>query len=727
MNMSHSSAKPSLSWKNHATFCQFIICLMLAGMTFAVFWPVGHLGFSIYDDQEYVVQNPHVQASINADSIGWAFTTTDTGNWHPITWLSHMVDCLLFGLKAGGHHWMNLGFHTANVVLLFLVLNLMTRSRADKNDEAAPPQTEGMWCSALVAALFALHPLRVESVAWISERKDVLSAFFMMLTLWAWVRYAQKPETGSRTSTLPASGYYWLALFFFALGLMSKPMLVTLPIILLLLDFWPLRRFAIHDFRSAIWKRLVFEKLPFFLLVAASCIITFQAQSAGGSVVSLSGLPLGWRMENSLVSYAAYLEKIIWPENLALLYPIGQIPAWEVFGSGALLAGLSVIFLWRSRRQPYLTVGWFWFLIMLVPVIGLVQVGKEAMADRYTYLPSIGLFIMLAWGMAGIAAKSKPWRTIMILVAAGTVLACLPETRRQLNFWQDDVKLFGHSIAVTPEDNYEGYLFLGNALVEAGNLDAAVQSYQSSLRIDPNETTHLEQAHYNLGCALSRQKKFSEAGVHFDEALQLDENNVQAHVGLGHALVAQKKYAEAEGEFSSALQLSPDDAAIRKDLAFATLMIESKTALTNFYESLKVKPTPDAHVGIATIQIMQGNFQDAVEHYRAALQLQPDASDVLNNLAWLLTTCPDAHVRNGAQAVKYAERACELTHYDLARAVGTLAAAYAEAGRFDDAISTAQKACVLAEQSGEQDLLQKNQELLKLYRARQPFHESLNH
>src|SRR5665213_453308 len=651
MNMSHSSAKPSLSWKNHATFCQFIICLMLAGMTFAVFWPVGHLGFSIYDDQEYVVPNPHVQASINADSIGWAFTTTDTGNWHPITWLSHMVDCLLFGLKAGGHHWMNLGFHTANVVLLFLVLNLMTRSRADKNDEAAPPQTEGMWCSALVAALFAL----------------------------------------------------------------------------LLLDFWPLRRFAIHDFRSAIWKRLVFEKLPFFLLVAASCIITFQAQSAGGSVVSLSGLPLGWRMENSLVSYAAYLEKIIWPENLALLYPIGQIPAWEVFGSGALLAGLSVIFLWRSRRQPYLTVGWFWFLIMLVPVIGLVQVGKEAMADRYTYLPSIGLFIMLAWGMAGIAAKSKPWRTIMILVAAGTVLACLPETRRQLNFWQDDVKLFGHSIAVTPEDNYEGYLFLGNALVEAGNLDAAVQSYQSSLRIDPNETTHLEQAHYNLGCALSRQKKFSEAGVHFDEALQLDENNVQAHVGLGHALVAQKKYAEAEGEFSSALQLSPDDAAIRKDLAFATLMIESKTALTNFYESLKVKPTPDAHVGIATIQIMQGNFQDAVEHYRAALQLQPDASDVLNNLAWLLTTCPDAHVRNGAQAVKYAERACELTHYDLARAVGTLAAAYAEAGRFDDAISTAQKACVLAEQSGEQDLLQKNQELLKLYRARQPFHESLNH
>jgi tetratricopeptide (TPR) repeat protein len=391
--------------------------------------------------------------------------------------------------------------------------------------------------------------------------------------------------------------------------------------------------------------------------------------------------------------------------------------------SGVLLASVTVFCLWRVRRQPCLFVGWFWFLVMLVPVIGLVQVGKQSMADRYTYLPSIGLFIMLAWGMAGIASRSKHWRTAMILGAVGLVLACLPGIRRQLDYWQDDVKLFSHSIDVTPEDNYQGYLLLGNALVESGNLEAAVRNYQTSLQIAPDELIHLEEAHYNLGCVLSSQKKFQEAEVQFGEALRLNDNNADAHAGLGNVMTVQKKYAEARAEYANARRLKPDDASIRKALAVATVMAESETALTNFYETLKVKPSSEAHVQIAAILIIQGNYQDAAEHYHAALQLQPDAPDVLNNLAWLLSACPDDRVRNGVQAVQYAERACELTHHGLARAVGTLAAAYAEAGRFDDAISTAQKACALAEKSGDQALLQKNQELLKLYRAHQPYRE----
>ena len=653
---------------------EILIGAALFIITLAGFWPVGGLGFITYDDyskEGYIVENPNVQAGITVESVRWAFTTTHASNWHPVTWLSHMLDCKLFGLNASGHHWMNLGFHIANTLLLFIVLRQMTHA---------------VWRSALVAALFALHPLHVQSVAWVSERKDLLSGFFAMLTLWAYVRFVQKSEAGSRKSEVenqasgfrpPTSGYYWLALVFFALGLMSKPMLVTLPLILLLLDFWPLGRipdfgFRISDVKSILqrgkwaWPRgaalrgftpasfshLLFEKLPFAALSLVSCIITMRVQT----IVPPDWAPWYLRLENALVSYAAYLGKFFWPENLAVFYPYPQIPLWKVFGSGLLLIGLSVFCLRRMRFQPWLFAGWLWFLVMLLPVIGLVQVGMQSMADRYTYLPSIGLFIMAAWGMAGVAAISRRWRTGMAAGAAGLVLACLLETRLQLGYWRDSVTLFSRAIEVTGE-NPMGNLYLGDACWVAGNLDEAARNFQTALRISPD----LEDASYHLGCILFLQKKYEAAAAQLGDALRLNHDNADAHVVLGHALDAQKKYTEAEAAYSNALQLRPDDAATRKALAVVTLKAESGKALTNFYASLKIRPTAEAHIAIAAIQTIRENFQDSVEHYLAALQLRPDSPDILNNLAWLLTTCPDARVRDGAQAVKDAERACELT------------------------------------------------------------------
>jgi tetratricopeptide (TPR) repeat protein len=749
---------------------EWLICLALIVITLTAFWPAGHLGFILYDDygeNGYIVDNTNIQAGITFESVRWAFTTTQASNWHPVTWLSHMLDYKWFGLNASGHHWMNLGFHIANTLLLFLVLNRMMRLRSEasspqaglrskksigattpqaglrRDDQPQPygslqqnegeagntaraataPQTGTVWCSALVAALFALHPTHIQSVAWVSERKDVLSGFFMMLTLWAWVRYVEKAK-GQR---LKAKVFYWLALGFFALGLMSKPMLVTLPVILLLLDFWPLRRVTSDEWRvtrfglpvpqPSTFNHLLFEKLPFVALSLASSVVTFCAQ--GVSVVPLDYVPWDWRIENALAAYTAYLGKTFWPVNLAIFYPYTQIRPWEVFGSGLLLIFLSVFCIRRMRFQPYLLVGWFWFLVTLVPVIGLAQVSVQSMADRYLYLPSIGLFIMVAWGMAGLASLSQLWRTGMTIGAAALLLACLLDTRYQLRYWRDSVTLFSRALEVTGE-NPMGNYFLGNAFWVSGNLDEAAKNYRSVLRSAPNS----EDVHYRLGYILCLQKKWPEAGVQFGEVLRLNPDNPYAHKYLGDTLVAQEKFDEAGTEYVTALQLRPDDVVIREAMALLVKKAETAKALASLYETLKSQPTAEAHARIAARRTTQGEFQDALEHYLAALRLKPDSPDALNNLAWLLATCPDGHIRDGTQAVKHAGRACTLTDFKQTIFIGTLAAAYAEAGKFDDAISTAQKACALASESGDQNLLKRNQELLALYRTHQPYREA---
>jgi tetratricopeptide (TPR) repeat protein len=725
---------------------EWLIGLVLLVITLIGFWPVGRLGFIDYDDRGkdgYIVDNPNIQAGITAKSVRWAFTTAHASNWHPVTWLSHMLDCQLFGLNASGHHWMNLGFHIANTLLLFVLLRGMTGA---------------VWRSALVAALFALHPLRVESVAWISERKDVLSGFFFLLTLLCYAKavtsgkgqVTRTDEQPAQTKATPASimspvtwhpsRYYWLALGFFALGLMSKPMLVTLPVILLLLDFWPLKRISNFGFRISDSKsvpqltgttkqseggstlnHLLLEKVPFLVLSVASSVVTAWAQNKGGAVMSLGVVPWNLRAANSLVFYTDYLGKMFWPANLSILYlyPYVRIPSGEILGSGLLLLGLSVFWIWRVRSQPYLFVGWGWFVVMLLPVIGLVLVGIQSIADRYTYLPSIGLFILVVWGLAGVASVSRFWRTTMTLGATTLILACLLDTRQQLRYWRNSVTLFSHAIEARGENPAVNF-YLGLALVASGNPDEAAKNYRTVIKMFPD----FEAARYRLGYILLQQKKYEEAKGQFNEVLRLNPGNIFALKFLGDIFLAQGKYAEAEAEYAAVLQPKSDDSAIRTAKLLADQEFEDKATLANLYNTLKNQLMPEVHLQVAFLRATRGEYQDAVDHYGEALRLKPDAPDVLNNLAWLLATCPDANVRDGQRAIQTAERACTLTDFKQTLFVGTLAAAYAEAGRFDEAVATAQKACALAEKSGKQDLLKRNQELLALYRSHQPYHET---
>ena len=696
----------------------YLFFLGLVIITLASFWGVGRLGFIIYDDWDYVYQNPDVQSGINFKSIQWAFTTAHSSNWHPLTWLSHMLDCQWFGLHPGGHHWVSLGFHVANTLLLYLVLWEMTGAR---------------WRSFLVAALFACHPMHIQSVAWISERKDVLSGFFAMLTLWAYARYVEKSKVQSPTPLAREQAskvFYGLMLGFFALGLMSKPMLVTLPVVMLLLDFWPLNRwrtampdkqkpkFNLAEFIKT-WRPLIVEKIPMFLLCLASCIVTVWAQRSGNSVISLNQINWQDRHLHAVLSYSLYLGKMFWPVNLAIFYPYTPMAPDEFVCLMLLPILLSIICLWRWRAQPYLLAGWFWFVITLVPVIGLVQVGLQSLADRYTYLPSIGLFIAVAWGMGEIAVRSKLWRTGMAWGGIILVAACLLDTRYQLRFWQNNITLFTHVVEVTRENNFVGYFFLGNSYGEAGDLDGAAKSFESALEVAPR----FKEARGKLGYVLLFQKKYEAAASQFSEIIRLYPTNIFAHEYLGHALVAEGKYAEAQAEYQTALQLMPDDADLQATLAANTQKITASQTLAGLNEILKTNSTPEIHVQIAAMQTILGDYPEAVEHDREALRLNPDSPDGLNNLAWLLATCPDAKVRDGARAVELAEHACQLTQFKATVFLGTLAAAYAEAGRFNDATTTAQKACALASAAGEKELLKRNQELLVLYRSHQPYHE----
>jgi protein O-mannosyl-transferase len=744
------------------------LALLILGL--AAFWPVCKNDFVNYDDPLYVTKNVHVQSGLTKENVRWAFGNTESSNWHPLTWLSHMLDCQFFGLDPRAQHAVNLGFHVTNALLLLLVLQQMTGA---------------LWRSAFVAALFATHPLHVESVAWIAERKDLLSTFFGLLTIWSYLGY-------TRHRSIPK---YLLCLSFFVMSLMSKPMLVTLPALLLLIDFWPLKRwslFAKHKSPASSSpntssKELLLEKIPFFALAVASSIVTIWAQHQGGSTESLDALPLGARIANALLSYILYLAKMFLPVNLAVFYPYHPVPVVEALGCGLLLAIVSWFSVAKARLHPYVLFGWLWFLIMLLPVIGLIQVGAQAFADRYTYLSSIGPFIILTWGIVEFFDQIKLPRSTLAIAGTVVLLGCVFTTQAQIARWKNSTTLFTHTLQSTSQ-NPVAENNLGSALFDAGNLAEAGQHFQAALKLRPNYPN----AHFNAGILLLLQGRPDEAEAHFRAAIQNLPNYGRAHRFLGRLLVSQKRYEEAETHLRIALQFDPGDTEARSDLGtslalqgkndeaqsefkavlqqtpnspvahqnlgnlFATkgnseaalseysqaialdptntivreslaslLLKESKSndAVRILEQGLRLRPTPDTCSMLASIYVEEGKTAEGVQLYRNALQMAPDSLAILNNLAWILATSRDDTVRNGAEAIKLAEKACSLSQYKFPVLLGTLAAAYAEAGRFADAISTAEKACAEASASGKTAVLKKNQELLELYRGGRAYHE----
>jgi protein O-mannosyl-transferase len=652
-----------------------LIALLLALITLLVYLPVTHSGFLDYDDDDYVTNNQMVRNGLTLAGIQLAFTTAHASNWHPLTWLSHMTDCELFGLNPAAHHFVNVLFHAANAVLLFALLLRLTAPRREGTAWSA--QTGALWPAAFVAALFAWHPLHVESVAWVAERKDVLSTCFALLSLLSYVRYAREDR---RTSL-------WVALVFFALGLMAKPMLVTLPCVMLLLDYWPLQRF-----NGSTVQRLLIEKIPFFLLVVVSCIMTFLAQR-NMAVASLELVPISFRLENVPVAYVAYLSKLFWPSNLAVIYPMPsnfQLPPIKVALTVFVLIFVSVAIWLNRKRAPYLPVGWLWFLGALVPVIGLVQVGAQAFADRYTYFPAIGLFLMVAYGARDLACRYQISKVVVAVLGILILTACVARTNDQLRYWQDSEVLFRHALAVT-KDNYIAHINLGVALELEGKYDEAIAENRAAEALAPNRY----QIHNNLGNSFDHQGKPVEALAEYREAIRLNPRLPELHNNLGITLNELDRYDEALVEFTNAAQLNP--------------------------------AYPWAHFEMAMALLKQGRNAEAAAELHEALVRDPEDLHILTVSAHVLASIPDPQVRDGKTALALATKANELTEGSQVTVLNALGMAQAENGDFTNAIVVTQMALDLADAAHSEKLSTLQNQLhqeLELYRNHQPWRES---
>jgi protein O-mannosyl-transferase len=665
-----------------------------------LYWPVAGFDFINFDDDVYVFHNDHLKNGFSWAGLRWCFQIGYAGYWHPLTWMSHMLDCQLFGLRPGPPHVINVLLHAASAALLFLVLQRMTRT---------------FWRSALVAALFAWHPLRVESVAWIAERKDVLSAFFWMLALWAYVRHA-------KIAHCPLSivnYFYALSLLFFALGLMAKPMVVTLPCVLLLLDGWPLGRLGTGAPRA--YAQLVLEKTPFFLLAAGSSILTVMAQNRNGAVASLKIVSLDTRILNGLVCYLRYAEKLFWPANLSVIYPLAfKLPVLEVGLALVFLAGFSAAVIVFHKSRPWALVGWLWYVGTLFPVIGFVQVGGQAMADRFSYIPSIGLLLMVCWAVEEL---SRPWRARrawLALAAAIALAACAAQTMVQVRYWRNSGTLFQHALAIDP-NNYFAHGSYGCYLRDRGQLEQARIECQRAVEISPAYVP----GYTFLSGVLALEGRKDDAMAALRDALKIRPDYSGGRCDLAKLLFEKKLYREAQSELEGGLQLDPDDAGLHFFLGHALSGQRMYDAAEEqFAQSARLAPQdPAGHFQWALLLAARHKIPEAMAQYRAVLELQPDLPEALNNLAWLLASSPDPQLRNGAEAVQLAMRACALTHTNEAVHIGTLANACAEAGRFEEAAAWAQKASEVAQAHGQTNVAQQNLELQKLYRAHRAFYE----
>lgn len=550
---------------------EFLICLFLVVVTFTVYFQVGTHEFVVYDDRIYVSENQYVQEGYSTESLQWAFSlkNKDKTYWHPLTWLSHMLDVQIFGLNSGGHLMTNVIIHVLNVLLLFALLKRSTGC---------------LWCSAFVAALFALHPMNVESVAWVAARKNVLSTTFLLLTLVTYIRYAESPGIFR----------YMMIAGCYAMGLMAKPMLVTLPFGLLLLDFWPLKRLSFEDGAMGadgfkLLGKLIVEKIPLFILSAVTIYLATISLHRYGDMVQTAAVDMKLRIANALVSYVAYLEKLIYPIDLTCFYPFPEtVPFWKAILSFVFLIAVSITAMRVHRKRPYVTFGWFWYLGTLVPVIGLVQAGLwPATADRFVYVPYIGIFIILSWGSAE-AFKHFRLRSYALAASGGLIILTLAVmSYNQTAYWKNSVTLFQHAIAVT-SGNYLSHYALGFALERRGKTKAAIEHYRTSLKINPQQVD----VHYNLALVLASQKKIEEAIKEYQKVLLLDPNDYQVYNNLGNLFYKQGRYDDAIRHYERAIGIKPDH--------------------TN------------AHRNLGAALIRKGRISESVQHFQDALRLEPD-------------------------------------------------------------------------------------------------------
>ena len=599
-------------------YSSLLICVALALATLAVYWQVCNYDFIKYDDDVYVTDNYHVTSGLSVPNIRWAFTTPHAGNWLPLTWLSFMLDCQLFGPNPGWMHLVNLLLHIANTLMLFAVLKKMTGS---------------LWPSAFVAALFALHPLHVESVAWITERKDVLSTLFLLLTLAAYVSYVRRPGLVR----------YLLTVLLFTLGLLAKPMLVTLPFLLLLLDYWPLERFAapravktaaIPDRRRVLY-RIIIEKIPFLVLSAVSSVITFIVQKGSGAVLDVNTLSLQKGVANAFLSYAKYIGKMFWPQNLAVFYPldIADIPLWQIVLCVLLLLVISIFAVRFGRKHRYLPVGWFWFVGTLIPVIGLVQSGAQSLADRYTYISLTGLFIIIAFGADRLTAKWNYRKYFLSLLAAVVLGAASVCTSLQLKFWQNSITLFQRAVDVT-SNNFLIYNNFANVLGKMGKLNQSLEYLNKALALRPNSA----EIHNNLGNAFRELGKVDQAIEHYKEAVKYKPDLADAHFNLGIALSKKGNFNEAVAEYQKALAIEPANADTLSELGLVYAQQgKLDQAFDCYNKAIVIEPANIiAHGRLGLALAEQGKIDDAIREFRTVLKARPDDVEMYCNLGILL-------------------------------------------------------------------------------------------
>jgi Flp pilus assembly protein TadD len=596
---------------NFRVYAGTVVLIMLVVGTTCVYWPTRTSDFISFDDNAYVAENPHVRSGLSKDGIHWAFNFADKDKtyWHPLTWLSHMLDVHLFGMNPGQHHFSNVLIHIANTLLLFLLLHWMTGA---------------LWRSAIVAALFAVHPINVDSVAWISQRKNVLSTLFWMLTLGGYVFYTHKPNLFR----------YLLVVIAFIFGLLAKPMLVTLPFVFVLIDYWPLKRLVIgKSVRD--WLKpnylLILEKVPLLILSGLSVYLSSASVQKMSNIISLESVDINLRISNALISYPKYLAKMLWPSKLAVFYPYpNTVPLWQLMGSSALLTGITIGVIWLLRRYPYLTVGWLWFIGTMVPVIGLVQVGLwPAIADRWAYVPFIGLFIMIAWGGKEVVCRWQIKPVFMAFAAGILLLALTMTSRTQVGVWANSITLYSHTLRVT-ENNFRMNNNFALALAEAGRYEQSLVHMRAALDKRPNNPDYIN----NLGYVLMEQGRYEEAIRNFERAIKLNPRKWRVHQNLATVLMQTDQANEAVSHYHIALDLAPDNKKVLNDLANAMVRQGRITdALPYYSKALSRDPNdPEIHNNFGVALIQMGRFEKAVNHFRKALQLKPDYAAANENL-----------------------------------------------------------------------------------------------